>query len=276
MAKRENLGPIPNTEYKYPVIRKHPQYRRPSATADMIYGTRAVIEAVKAGKQLEKVFVQKNLKNELIGELMKELIEAGITFQKVPPEKLQRLTSKNHQGVVAFISPVEFADLHRVVSFIYDQGRDGLVVVADRVTDVRNFGAIARTAEAAGADAMVIPARGSALISSDAVKTSAGALNHMPVCKAASLEEAVTYLKESGFVVVACTEKGDRLYTEAAFDGPVALVVGSEEDGISDSVLRLVDHQLRIPMLGKIESLNVSVAAGIVLYEVVRQRNALP
>ncbi len=238
----------------------------------MIYGTRAVIEAIKANKQIDKVFIQKNARNELISELITELIEAGITFQKVPAEKLDRLTAKNHQGVIAFVSPIEFADLHRVVSYIYDQGKDGLVVLIDRVTDVRNFGAIVRTAESAGADAIVFPSKGSAQIGSDAVKTSAGALNHLPVCKVDSLEDTVNYLRESGFVVVACTEKSDQLYTEVDLNGPVAVIMGSEEDGVSESVLEMADHRVRIPMLGKIESLNVSVAAGILLYEVVRQR----
>ncbi len=241
----------------------------------MVYGTRAVIEAIRAGKQIDKVFIQKNVKNELIGELIGELIKAEIHFQNVPPEKLQRMTTKNHQGVIAFVSPIDFADLHRVVSFIFDQGKDGLIVLMDRVTDVRNFGAIVRTAESAGADAIVIPAKGSAQIGSDAVKTSAGALAYLPVCKAGSLEEAVRYLKESGFVVVACTEKSDILYTKADLTGPVALIMGSEEDGISDSVLSLCDQKVKIPMQGKIDSLNVSVAAGIMLFEVVRQRMAL-
>lgn len=238
----------------------------------MIYGTRAVIEAIKANKQVDKVFIQKNVRNELISELITELIEAGVVFQKVPPEKLQRLTSKNHQGVIAFVSPIEFADLHRVVSFIFDQGKDGLIVIIDRVTDVRNFGAIVRTAESAGADAIVIPSKGSAQIGSDAVKTSAGALSHLPVCKVPSLEESVNYLKESGFVVVACTEKSSEVYTQIDMGGPVALIMGSEEDGISDEVLEMADYRARIPMLGKIESLNVSVAAGVMLFEVVRQR----
>lgn len=240
----------------------------------MIYGTRAVIEAIKAGKQIDKIFIQKNIKNELINELVTVLIEAGIVFQKVPPEKLQRLTSKNHQGVIAFVSPIEFADLHRVVSYIFDQGKDGLIVLIDRVTDVRNFGAIVRTAESAGADTIVIPSKGSAQIGSDAVKTSAGALNHLPVCKVNELDEAVQYLKESGFHVVACTEKTDQLYSAADLTGPIALIMGSEEDGISDSVLQMADARMKIPMQGKIESLNVSVAAGVFLFEVVRQRMA--
>tara|TARA_R110002012_G_scaffold201675_1_gene370716 strand:+ start:33283 stop:34014 length:732 start_codon:yes stop_codon:yes gene_type:complete len=240
----------------------------------MIYGTRAVIEAIKADKQIDKIFIQKNVKNELTNELIKLLIENGIVFQNVPGEKLDRLTGKNHQGVIAFVSPIEFADLHRVVSFIFDQGKDGLIVLIDRVTDVRNFGAIVRTAESAGADTIVIPSKGSAQIGSDAVKTSAGALNHLPICKVNDFEESVKYLKESGFLVVACTEKTDQLYSDADLTGPVALIMGSEEDGISDSVLEMADTKVKIPMQGKIESLNVSVAAGIFLFEVVRQRMA--
>ncbi|CAD5278772.1 MULTISPECIES: 23S rRNA (guanosine(2251)-2'-O)-methyltransferase RlmB [unclassified Imperialibacter] len=255
------------------MIRKYPQQRR-SNPSDMIYGTRAVIEAIKADKQIDKIFIQKNVKNELTNELIKLLIENGIVFQNVPGEKLDRLTGKNHQGVIAFVSPIEFADLHRVVSFIFDQGKDGLIVLIDRVTDVRNFGAIVRTAESAGADTIVIPSKGSAQIGSDAVKTSAGALNHLPICKVNDFEESVKYLKESGFHVVACTEKTDQLYSDADLTGPVALIMGSEEDGISDSVLEMADTKVKIPMQGKIESLNVSVAAGIFLFEVVRQRMA--
>lgn len=240
----------------------------------MIYGTRAVIEAVRAGKQIDRVLIQKNVKNELIGELVTVLVEAEVPFQKVPPEKLQKLTAKNHQGVLAFVSPIDFADLHRVVSFIFDQGKDGLIVLMDRITDVRNFGAIVRTAESAGVDTIVIPARGNAQIGSDAIKTSAGALNHLPVCKVNSLRDAVTYLRESGYRVVACTEKTYQLYTDADLTGPVAVIMGSEEDGISGELMQLADTKVKIPMQGKIESLNVSVAAGIVLFEAVRQRMA--
>ena len=195
-----------------------------------------------------------------------------ISVSKVPVEKLNRFTRKNHQGVVAFVSPIDFVKLHHIVANSYEGGFAPLVLVLDRITDVRNFGAICRTAECAGVNGIVIPSKGGAMINSDAVKTSAGALNYLSICKEDNLIASVQYLKDSGFQVVACTEKTDDLVYSAEMDIPTAIVMGSEEDGISQELLNLADQQVKIPLSGNIDSLNVSVAAGIVLYECVRQR----
>jgi 23S rRNA (guanosine2251-2'-O)-methyltransferase len=239
---------------------------------NMVFGTRAVLEAIRAGKEVDKLFVQIGLQNELMKELMHEVRQLQIPVSKVPMEKLHRLTRKNHQGVVAFITDVTFASLDHVISEAYAAGKIPLVVVLDRVTDVRNFGAIVRSAECAGANAVVIPSRGSAAINADAVKTSAGAMHHLPICREHNLKESLKYLKEAGLQLVACTEKTHDLLYQVDFTGPTALLMGSEDDGISPEYLKLCDARAKIPLAGQIESLNVSVSAGVILYEVVRQR----
>ena len=241
---------------------------------DMIFGTRAVMEAIKAGKEIESLLLQKDLQNELINELKDTAAAHGVSYVKVPVEKLNRVTRKNHQGVICFLSPITYASLDNVVNNAFAEGRMPLLVVLDRITDVRNFGAIARTAECLGADALVIPSRGSARINSDAMKTSAGALNFIPVCREANLKDTIRYLQESGIVVVACTEKAEQDVWQSNLQGPVALLLGSEEDGISPEYLKLADGQLKIPISGNIASLNVSVATAMCLYEVVRQRTS--
>lgn len=241
---------------------------------DMIFGTRAVIEAIKAGKEIESLLLQKDLQNELIKELKETAAEAGITYVKVPVEKLNRVTRKNHQGVVCFLSPITYASLDNIVNEAFAQGRMPLLIILDRITDVRNFGAIARTAECLGVDAIVIPSRGSARINSDAMKTSAGALNFIPVCREPNLKDTLRYLQESGIQVMACTEKAQSEAWNNNLQGPVALLMGSEEDGISPEYLKLADGQLKIPLQGQIASLNVSVATAMCLYEVVRQRSS--
>lgn len=242
---------------------------------DFIYGTRAVIEAVKSGKNIERVLIKKGLDNELAAEMFHLIREAGISFQHVPVERINRITRKNHQGVLAYVSAVEFTDLESVLPTIYDSGKDPLLLILDQVTDVRNFGAIIRTAECGGVDAVIIPEKGMARIGSDAVKTSAGALHSVPVCRVKSLVSAIRYLKDSGVKIVAATEKASGLYLNSEMNIPLALVMGSEESGISPAILNLTDEQVRIPLLGKIESLNVSVAAGLLIYEAWRQRNQL-
>lgn len=240
---------------------------------DMIFGTRAVIEAIRAGKEIESLLLQKDLQNDLIKELKETAAESGVPFVKVPAEKLNRITRKNHQGVVCFLSPITYASLDNIVNEAFAQGRMPLLIILDRITDVRNFGAIARTAECLGVDALVIPSRGSARISSDAMKTSAGALNFIPVCREANLKNTLRYLQESGVQVMACTEKAENETWNSNLQGPVALLMGSEEDGISPEYLKLADGQLKIPVQGQIASLNVSVATAMCLYEVARQRN---
>lgn len=240
---------------------------------DFVFGTRAVIEAIRNGKTVDKVLIKKGLRNELFSELNQLIRENGIASQYVPVEKINRITRKNHQGVLAFISPIEFDNLDTVLPGIFESGRTPLLLVLDQITDVRNFGAIVRSAECAGVQTVIIPEKGMARIGADAVKTSAGAIHHLPICKVRNLEQTVRYLKESGLSIVAATEKGNKVYTDADFIGPVAIIMGSEDVGISDNLLQLADQKLKIPIMGQIESLNVSVSAALMIYEAVRQRN---
>ncbi len=239
---------------------------------DFLFGTRAVIEAIKTGKTIDKVLIKKGLKNELFSELLQLLKENGIAPQFVPVEKINRFTRKNHQGVIALLSPIEFDNIDNVLPGIFETGATPLILVLDQITDVRNFGAIARSAECAGVNTIIIPEKGMARIGADAVKTSAGAIHHLPICKVVNLEKTIRFLKDSGIRIVAATEKGDKTYTSADFTGPLAIVMGSEDTGISPNILKLTDEQLRIPILGQIESLNVSVSAALMIYEAVRQR----
>ncbi len=238
----------------------------------MIFGLRPIEEAVKSGKTFDKLFVQKNLTGDLLKELVALLKANGVIFTKVPFEKLNRLTRKNHQGVVGFISPIEFANLDNIVDRCFATGRNPLVLVLDRITDVRNFGAMVRTAECAGADALVVPAHGAAQISSDAMKTSAGALNHLPICRAYNLPQTLQNLQLMGVQLVACTEKTNELIYHTDLTPPTAIIMGSEEDGISKEIMQLADQRAKIPLAGRVESLNVATSAGIILYEAVRQR----
>jgi 23S rRNA (guanosine2251-2'-O)-methyltransferase len=240
--------------------------------SEMIYGTRAVIEAIVAGKEIEKIMIQSGLTNDLIKELITTARNHSVPFTFVPQEKLKRMSTRNHQGVICLLSSVSYASLDNIVDKAYSAGREPFLLLLDRVTDVRNFGAIARTAECAGVDAIVIGEKGNAPITSDAMKTSAGALNHMPVCREKDLKKTMKYLREAGIRVIACTEKTERTLFETNLSGPIALLMGSEEDGIADTLLRDADELARIPMRGKISSLNVSVAAGVAVYEIVRQR----
>ncbi len=241
-------------------------------SSDYIFGIRAVMEAIEAGKEIDKVFIRKDLSGELASELFDMIRARAVVTQRVPVERLNRITRKNHQGVIAMMSAVTYHRLDHLVPQLFEEGVLPFVVVLDGITDVRNFGAIARTAECAGADAIVIPEHGSVSVGADAVKTSAGALHHLPVCREASTLSAVRYLKASGFNVVAVSEKADINYTTASYTVPTALVLGAEDTGISPEVIRQCDTFVSIPMFGHIGSLNVSVAAGVLMYEVVRQR----
>lgn len=242
--------------------------------SDYIFGIRAVIEAVEAGRSIDKVLVRRDLGGDLGRELMDKLREYGVVVQKVPQEKLNRITMKNHQGAIALLSPIDYSRLEHLVPLFYEEGRNPLVVVLDGITDTRNFGAIGRTAACAGVDAIVIPERNSVSVTPDAVKTSAGGLFHVPVCREKDTLSAVRFLKDNGYRIVGATEKGAAPYTDADYRVPVAIVMGSEDTGISDGVLRICDDLAAIPIVGKIESLNVSVAAGIMIYEALRQRGA--
>lgn len=239
---------------------------------DMVFGVHPVLELIRSGKEIEKVFIQAGTRSPELSEISSHCRVRHIPVQVVPAEKMNRLTRKNHQGVIVFICPIEYQPLERVIPSVFEQGRDPLVLMLDRVTDVRNFGAIARTAYAAGVDAVVIPARGSALINGDAMKTSAGALSRLDVCRVENIKDAIDFLKASGLRVVGFTEKARQSLWEADLTGPLCLMMGSEEDGISEACIKRLDQHLRIPMPGDIDSLNVSVATGIACFEVVRQR----
>lgn len=243
-------------------------------TNDYIFGIRAVMEAIEAGKEIDRVLMSKELTGDLAQELMTMMRQRDVVCKKVPVEKINRITRKNHQGVVAMLSAITYYKLENLVPELYEQGRLPFLVVLDGITDVRNFGAIARTCECAGVDAIVIPERDSVSVGADAVKTSAGALLHIPVCRERNTFTAVRYLRDAGYQLVAATEKAAINYTQGDYTTPVAIVMGSEDTGISPEVLRQCDTLVGIPQFGKIGSLNVSVAAGIMMYEVVRQRLA--
>lgn len=240
--------------------------------SSIVFGIRPIIEAIKSGKEIEKVLMQPGLKGELFSELIKLIKQFNIPYQKVPVEKLNRITTKNHQGVIAFISPIEYNNIENLLPIIFEQGKIPLLLILDRVTDVRNFGAIARTAECAGVDAIIISDKGNAPVNADAIKTSAGALNIIPVCRTKNLKDTLQYLKNSGLTIFAATEKGNEFYYSNDFSTPCAIVMGSEEDGISGEYLKLCDKKIKIPIIGNISSLNVSVASGIIIYEALRQR----
>lgn len=239
----------------------------------MIFGIRPLIEAIEAGKEIEKVFVQKGLKGELFAEARQIMQQHGIVFKTVPPEKLNNLTSKNHQGVVAFISPISFGNIEHIVPTIYEKGETPLLVYLDGVTDVRNFGAIARSAECFGAHAVIVPQNNAAAINEEAIKTSAGALNNIPVCRVKTSAQLIEYLAQCGIGLIGSTEKGRLLPSEVELKVPVCIIMGNEETGISPELLKKCDRLVKIPMSGVTSSLNVSVASGIILYEATRQRN---
>ena len=237
-----------------------------------IYGIRTVMEAIKSGETIDKIFIQQGLSGSLVREL-EELIKAqNIHISYVPVEKLNRLNKKNHQGVIATVSPVKFMELETLVSKATSENRKALFLLLDQISDVRNLGAIIRTAECAGVDGIILPAQGSAPINADTVKTSAGAIFNIPLVKVSHLKDAVYYLHGSGVQVVGATEKTNQSLYDIDFNSPTALIMGSEDKGISPSLLKIVDQKAKIPLLGSTDSLNVSVACGISLYEIVRQR----
>lgn len=237
-----------------------------------IFGIRAVIEAINAKKAIDKVFIQKGLKGELSHELESLLRKEGINNSYVPVEKLNRLTKNNHQGVVAQISPIEFYDIENLVLNVIESGKTPLFLLLDQLSDVRNFGAIIRTAECTGVDGIIIQKSGSAPVNGDTIKTSAGAVFKIPICKVDHIKDAMFHLQASGIKVIAATEKTENTIYDVSFKEPCAIIMGSEGRGINPSVLKLVDAKAKLPLLGEIESLNVSVACGAFLYEAVRQR----
>ena len=236
-------------------------------TEDLTFGIRSVIEAIKQGKTINKILLQKGLTGELIKELLVLVHKENIVVQKVPVQKLNHMVKKNHQGVIAMISPVAYHQIDWLVQQVYEKGEDPFILILDRVKDVRNFGAIARTAECFGVHAIVIPSKDSALITNDAVKTSAGALFKIPVCKVTSLNAAVDFLKGCGLKIFSCTEKSDTLINKVETTGPKALIMGSEQDGVDSQLIKASDVNFKIPMTGSIASLNVSVACGIAIHK---------
>jgi len=241
--------------------------------AEILCGIRPLLEAIEAGTEIDKIYIQQNLQGQLFKELWDILKTSKLPYAVVPKSRLDKFTRKNHQGVVAHISAVTSVDLKEVVQSTFEKGEDPLIVILDRVSDVRNFGAIARTADAVGAHAIVATTKNSASVNLDAMKASAGALNHLPLCKESNLNETVTWLQMSGIRVVACSEKTQTNSFDSDLTGPLAIIMGSEDKGVAPERLKAADLVVKLPMLGKVGSLNVSVAAGAVLYEVVRQRS---
>ena len=241
--------------------------------SSLIFGIHPVNEAIRSGKPIDKVLIKQGFKNEILPGLFPALRDQNIPFQYVPLEKLNRLTGGNHQGIIALVSELEYTDLEKLVPMLFDQGKLPVLVLLDSITDVRNLGALARSAECSGMDALIVPSKGSAQINADAIKTSAGALNNIPVCRVNSLEDAAKYLQDSGFQLVAATEKAEDFIFNADFNKPVALILGAEDTGIDPSLLKMADVLVKIPMYGAIKSLNVSAAASVLFFEIVRQRN---
>ena len=245
---------------------------RKSSSKEQIIGIRPVIEAINSGKSFSKIFFKRGLKGELFHECFKLVRQNKIPFQYVPNEKLNQYSRSNHQGVVALTSQIHYHDISQLIPTLYESGKDPFILVLDGITDIRNFGGISRSAEAAGVDAIVIGTKKSAIVNSDALKTSAGALNRIPVCREENIEGAIQFLKDSGIKIIGASEKANTIYTEATYSGPVALVMGAEDSGISGAILNEIDELVKIPMQGDIASLNVGVACGIILFEILRVR----
>ena len=239
---------------------------------DQIYGIRAVLEAIKAGKDIDKVFLQKGSRGPLFNELENTIRANSISYSYVPVEKLNRLTTNNHQGVVANIAPITYYNLEELIDKTIESGKTPLFLLLDQISDVRNFGAIIRTAECSGVSGIIVQKKGGAPLNADTVKTSAGGIFRVPICKVDHLKDAIYMLQASNIEIVAATEKTEQLLYKLPLDKPIAIIMGSEGRGISPSILKLADHKAKLPMLGEIDSLNVSVACGLFLYEAVRQR----
>ena len=239
---------------------------------DILFGLRPVIEAIKSGKELDKILIRKGLVGDLFFELMDLVKASGIPYQMVPVEKLNRVTRKNHQGIVAYISLISYSPIGEIVQRAFENGESPLVLILDGITDVRNFGAIARSAEVAGVHALLIPEKGGAQINPDAIKTSAGALLSIPVCREKRIDKTAVELKNSGLKIMGATEKAEKLFYQSDMTGPLAIVLGSEDTGISKEMLAVCDAYIRIPRHGKIDSLNVSSAAAVLVFEAEKQR----
>lgn len=248
--------------------------RRPRVQQEMVYGLRPVMEALEAGRDIERIILREGIeRSEEVSTLQRVARQRGIPVQYVPAMWFSRLGSRTHQGMVAYLSPIEYQNLPEIITSTFERGEDPLLVLADGITDVHNIGAIARTAECVGAHALVVPSRGSAQLGADALKTSAGALSHIAVCRVESIGQTVQFLQTNGLRVFAASETGASVHTHTDLSGPLAVVLGDEYEGVSRDVLRAVDGAVRVPIHGSVESLNVSVTAGVILYEVERQRH---
>jgi 23S rRNA (guanosine2251-2'-O)-methyltransferase len=251
---------------------KFQRSEKPADNNKAIYGIHAVTEAINAGKELNKIIFQRGELGPLLQSLTKLARDLDIPTQLVPKESSLFPPNKNHQGVLAFVSPVTYHKLENIIPQLFEEGKVPFILVLDRITDVRNFGAIARSAYCAGVHTIVIPDQGSVQVSEDAIKTSAGALHHLPICREKNMKTVMELLNQSGLVTVACSEKGKGMIHQLDLTGPVAIVLGNEETGISEDILKRCSEWARIPLDVGVQSLNVSVAAGIAAYEVVRQR----
>jgi 23S rRNA (guanosine2251-2'-O)-methyltransferase len=238
-----------------------------------IFGIRAIIEAIESGSTINKVYLQKGLRGELFFQLEKLIKEKKISISMVPVEKLDRLSkNSNHQGAVAQISPIEFNDLESLLDSTIESGKIPLFLLLDQISDVRNFGAIIRTAECTGVNGIIIQKDGSAPVNAETIKTSAGAAFKIPICKVDHIKDALFMLQAEEIKTVAATEKTDDSIFDINFNQPMAIIMGSEHRGVNPSILKMVDYKAKLPLLGEIASLNVSVACGAFLYETVRQR----
>lgn len=270
ISKHRGTGPL-----KVGATEEFMQTNPEPSLTDYVFGTRPVLEALESGKEINKILVLKGAHGENTTKILQWAQRQQIPHQKVPMEKLNKITKKNHQGVIALLSPIHYDKLDVVVPELFEQGANPLVLVLDQITDVRNLGAICRSAECMGAQIIVIPEKGGALINSDAVKTSAGAIFNLKICKVPDLVSSVKFLKNSGLHVIACTEKGNKMLHEATFSDPAVILLGSEDTGITPELMKLANQQVKIPMTGKTQSLNVAVSAGVVLYECIKQRSVV-
>lgn len=239
-----------------------------------IYGIYPVIEAIDSGKNIDKIYLQKGLHGVNYKHILSKIKKHKIPFQFVPREKLRNLTLKNHQGIFAFISPIKFHNINDLIPIIYEKGKNPFLLVIDRITDVRNFGSIVRTAECGGVDSVIFPSKGSTHPNSDAIKASSGGILNIPLCKELDLYKSLIILKNYGIQIIAATEKSSTTLYEIDFSLPIAIIIGNEQFGITSSYLSLTDKQIKIPMVGNISSMNVSVVCGVLIYEILRKRYA--
>ncbi len=240
--------------------------------SDLVFGIHPILEGLQSDKTFDKILILNTLRTYQAKEIMTLAKEKGISINKVPQQKLDRVTRKNHQGVIGFIAPIEFQNIEDIIPTLYSEGKVPFLLILDRVSDVRNFGAIVRTAECAGVHAIIIPKKGAAQINGETIKTSTGAIFNLPICKVPGIESVLPFLKDSGIHLVACTEKTEVSYTDVDYTLPIGILMGNEESGIALSNIKVCDSKAKLPLIGKTESLNVSVAAGVLMYEVIRQR----